>query len=94
MQRVHVVKEVMKKTGIEYKDVRLIIDSTIEVIKNHVSNGETIEFRNFGKFYPKKKGAQIARDLKTLAPLYLPERMNPAFKPSKTNFKIKTNSHV
>lgn len=98
MRKSDVISEVVKRTGIERNDVELILEASLSVIKKSVSKGVRVDFRGFGAFYAKKLGPKKARrptagnSLATSEVIDLPERLSPAFRPSKQYFKISISS--
>ena len=46
------VREVSQRTGIRQADIKLCLEQFLSVIKEILSNDDTIIFKEFGKFYP------------------------------------------
>ncbi len=96
MQKNEIIRQVVKQTGIETRDVELIVEATIKAIRDNVIAGNRVDFRGFGSFYPKVQKARKARrpvngsgsGLRISELLILPETVKPVFKPSKQYFKI------
>lgn len=95
MQKADIIRQIVYQTGIETRDVELVVEAAIQAIRNNVSDGKRVDFRGFGSFFPKVQKARKARrpvngaGLSHSELLIVPERKKPAFKPSKKYFKIK-----
>lgn len=50
MNKIELVKEVSKATEKSQKDVALVLDSVVEVVKNTVKNGEDVKLTGFVTF--------------------------------------------
>jgi nucleoid DNA-binding protein len=95
MQKAEIIRQVVKETGIETRDVELIVEATIKAIRTNVIQGKKVDFRGFGSFFPKVFKARTARrplngsGLAHSEEIEVPERKKAAFRPSKQYFKIK-----
>jgi len=90
MRKCEVVRSIVRQTGVETRDVELIVEAFISTVKKEVGNGKRIEIRGFGVFQPKKRKAKAGRDIARNIPVHVPERVEPSFKPSKQYFTVKT----
>jgi integration host factor subunit beta len=64
--KTELVDRVYEKTGIIRKDIKTILDLTLEGIKEALVDGTVIELRGFGTFeVRRRKGRQKARNPKT-----------------------------
>lgn len=94
MQKAEIIRQVVNQTGIETRDVELVFEATIKAIRASVSEGNRVDIRGFGSFFPKVQKARKARrpinggGMTHSELLMLPERLKPAFRPSKHYFKI------
>ena len=84
MTKADIVKEIADKTGIGKIAVLASIESFLEVIINHMSQGEHIFLRGFGTFNVKKRAKKTGRNILTRTPIIIPAHYIPAFKPAKT----------
>lgn len=91
MRKCEVVRSIVHQTGIETRDVELIVEAFIKTVKKEVGNGKRIELRGFGVFQPKVRKAKTGRDIARNIPVHVPTRIEPSFKPSKNYFTIKYN---
>lgn len=96
MRKADIIREVVNATGIETRDVEIIVEATLLTIKKNVKTGKRIDIRGFGCFYPKLHKAKKGRrplngcGLKHSEVIHVPERVKPAFKPSKKHFQCTT----
>jgi integration host factor subunit beta len=61
-----IVDSIYNKTGINRKDIRIVVDLLIEEIKTALASQRVIELRGFGTFEIKiRKGRKKARNPKT-----------------------------
>lgn len=83
MQKLDLVNQITKQTGIPKVDVLVVLEKVMQNIKTTVTAGEGVYLRGFGTFAPKKRAAKIARNIKAGKSLPLPEHYIPSFRPSK-----------
>lgn len=88
MTKDDLIRNVAQKTGVELNSTKEVIEASMETIMEFLSNGESLFLRGFGTFFPKKRKAKIARDIKKNTTIEIPARVVPQFKPS-PNFKNK-----
>ncbi|HPG29314.1 MAG TPA: HU family DNA-binding protein [bacterium] len=60
--------------------VNKMVNRIFDVIIEELSNENKIEFRNFGRFFVKKKRGRIAHNPKTLEKVEVAPRLAPVFK--------------
>jgi len=68
------------------KEAQKTYETTMNLIKETLAKGETVEIRNFGKFTVKAKTSRVGRNPRTGEDAIITERRVVTFKPSK-NFK-------
>jgi len=88
MRRCDVINKIVSRTGITTADVKEVVVAFVAVVKNEVAKGNRIDIREFGSFQPKRHAAKKCRDIGRGTPMVIPERLMPAFKPSKKFFKV------
>lgn len=59
------VQRIASKTGLSEKDVKTILSSIFEIIKNSVSQGDKVVLRGFGSFNKKTRKSRKYRDIHT-----------------------------
>ena len=76
-------KAVSIKTGLSQEDVLKFIDSFLDEIKTQFYNGNMIELRGFGTFYPVYKKARSYTITRLKEKVHTKGRMTLRFKPSR-----------
>lgn len=83
MTKAELAKEIASKTGLENKDVLVIVESLMETIKTSMSEGEEVFLRGFGSFIIKHRADKTARNISKNTTVIIPAHDIPAFKPAK-----------
>ena len=78
-----IVARVSGKMGMTKVRAEEAVDCVIDALKNAMKEGERIELRGFGVFVVKPRKSGIGRNPRTGAPVSLPGRYAPYFKPGK-----------
>ena len=95
MTKADIISEIIDKTGIEKNDVSSTVEAFFSVVKESMSNGESIYVRGFGSFVNKKRARKVARDIAAKKPMVIEPHFVPSFKPAKTFVEaVKTNTEV
>ena len=81
--RIDIIANISKGTGIPVKEVRTVIESFLEEVKEVYYTNNRIEFRGFGVFGNKFRKGRIGRNPRTNEEVKIPGRWLPSFKPSK-----------
>src|SRR5215469_15530742 len=93
MTKADLVKAISTDTGIIRKDVAIVVDTMLDMIKDKMKSGKHIEIRQFGTYKLKIRKARLGRNPKTNQTVDVPERVVPTFKFSK-EFKNEILTHV
>jgi integration host factor subunit beta len=80
MTKKEIVLKISEETKIKQIDVKSVVQKTLEHIITALSNGETVELRNFGVFKVKSRKSRIGRNPKTGQAVPIPERKVVSFK--------------
>ena len=72
-----------RQAQLAYKDVELAVRTMLEHMANILSDGERIEIRGFGSFSLHYRAPRVGRNPKSGAPVSLPAKYVPHFKPGK-----------
>lgn len=72
-----------KQPQLAYRDVELAVKTMLEHMAHQLSSGERIEIRGFGSFSLHYRPGRVGRNPKTGAPVSLPPKYVPHFKPGK-----------
>jgi len=83
MTKAELAKEIASKTGLEKKDVVVIIESLMDTIKTSMAEGEEVFLRGFGSFIIKHRADKTARNISKNTTVIIPAHDIPAFKPAK-----------
>jgi DNA-binding protein HU-beta len=83
MTKIELVREIAAKTGLENKDVMVIVESLMQTIKTSMSEGEEVFLRGFGSFIIKHRAEKTARNISKNITIIVPAHDIPAFKPAK-----------
>ena len=87
MTKADIVKAISTDTGIIRKDVAVVVDAMLDIVKEKLKEGNHIEIRQFGTFKLKSRKARVGRNPKTNTKVDVPERTVPTFKFSR-EFKL------
>jgi integration host factor subunit beta len=72
-----------KQPQFSYKDIKLVVKTSLEHMVSALSTGERIEIRGFGSFSLHYRPSRIGRNPKSGEPVSLSARYVPHFKPGK-----------
>ena len=72
-----------KQSQLVYKDVELAVKAILEHMAECLAGGGRIEIRGFGSFSLHYRSGRVGRNPKTGAPVSLPAKYVPHFKPGK-----------
>jgi len=84
MTKADLINEISKTTGVEKAQVRQIIESFMENIKDSVISKNPVYLRGFGSFIVKTRAKKVARNISKNTSITIPEHDIPAFKPAKS----------
>ena len=84
MTKQELVTLIHEKTKLDKSTVLSVVESFMRVVKDSVSNDESIYLRGFGTFGTKKRAEKKARHIKAKKSIIVPAHYIPSFKPSKT----------
>jgi len=84
MTKNDIVIRISKETGRPYKEVRRIVQRTLDSVAEAVLSEGRIELRNFGVFEVKSRAARKARNPRTGAEVLVPPKKVVVFKPGRT----------
>lgn len=83
MNKLEFINAIASKTGLMKKDVRKIVKTYHEVVKEAMENKEVIEMLNYGTFYALEQSERVARNPKSGVEVVIKPRTTVRFKPSK-----------
>lgn len=83
MTKAEIVSEIASKTGIDKREVLMVVESLMDTIKTTMTNGEVVFLRGFGSFIIKRRAEKTARNISKNTTMIVPAHNIPAFKPAK-----------
>ena len=83
MTKAEIVSEIASKTGIDKREVLMVVESLMDTIKTTMTNGEEVFLRGFGSFIIKHRAEKTARNISKNTAMIVPAHNIPAFKPAK-----------
>ena len=83
MTKIELVREIASKTGLNTKDVLVIIESLMDTIKASMSEGEEVFLRGFGSFIIKHRADKTARNISKNTTVIIPAHDIPSFRPAR-----------
>ena len=87
MTKAEIVSEIASKTGIDKREVLMVVESLMDTIKTTMTNGEEVFLRGFGSFIIKRRAEKTARNISKNTTMIVPAHNIPAFKPAKEFLK-------
>ena len=94
MTKAEIVSEIASKTGIDKREVLMVVESLMDTIKTTMTNGEEVFLRGFGSFIIKRRAEKTARNISKNTTMIVPAHNIPAFKPAKEFLeKVKYELH-
>ena len=80
-----IVNEIALSTGVQRKDVSVVVESFMEAVKNSMlKKKENVYLRGFGSFIIKHRAAKTARNISKNITITIDAHDLPSFKPSKS----------
>jgi len=83
MNKADLVNFIANKTGMTKKDVAASLDAMVEAVVSTVSKGQAVTLTNFGTFVSVHRKPSTKRNPKTGAPVKVPAKDVPRFRPGK-----------
>ena len=85
MTKADIIKEIAMATGVQKRDVTVVVESFMETIKNSLlEKKENVYLRGFGSFVIKHRAAKTARNILKNTTMTIEAHDLPSFKPSKS----------
>jgi integration host factor subunit beta len=83
MTKAELVEEVARASELNKRDAEVIVETVFDSIISALHRGEKVELRGFGSFRTRERGPRRGRNPKTGAPVDVPAKRVPYFKPGK-----------
>ncbi|MBQ7510357.1 MAG: integration host factor subunit beta [Prevotella sp.] len=85
MTKAEIVKTIALQTGVNIKEVSVVVEAFMEEIRNSLAdNKENVYLRGFGSFIVKHRAQKTARNISKNTTLVIEAHDLPAFKPCKS----------
>ena len=92
VKRKDIVADIALKTGLPNEVVKEVMEGVFESILSGLEEGKRIELRDFGVFSVRVTKARMALNPNDLAPVPVPEKARPRFKPAKAMIRRTLNA--
>lgn len=84
MTKADIINEIAESTGLQRKDVSVVIESFMETVKTSLlEKKESVYLRGFGSFNIKHRAAKTARNILKQTTMRIEAHDLPSFKPAK-----------
>src|SRR5450631_3732911 len=83
MTKAELIEEVSRVVEMTRKDSEMIVEAIFDSIVRAIRGGDKIEIRGLGSFRTRERKRRLGRNPKTGAPVEVPAKRVPYFKPSK-----------
>ena len=85
MTKAEIINEIANNTGLQKKDVSVVIESLMNTIKDSLlDKKENVYLRGFGSFIIKHRAAKTARNILKNTTMTIEAHNFPSFKPAKS----------
>lgn len=85
MTKADVINKIMEATGLQKREVTVVVESFMETIKESMlKNKENVYLRGFGSFVIKHRAAKTARNITKNTTITIAAHDLPCFKPAKS----------
>jgi integration host factor subunit beta len=83
MTKAELIEEVSRGVEMSRKDSEMMVEAIFDSIVRAIRGGDKIEIRGLGSFHTRERKPRVGRNPKTGAPVQVPAKRVPYFKPSK-----------
>ena len=85
MTKADITNELAENTGLQKREVAIVVENFMEAIKNSLLNKkENVYLRGFGSFIIKHRAAKTARNIQKNTTITIEAHDLPSFKPAKS----------
>jgi len=85
MTKADIINQISTTTGLQKKDVSVVVESFMEAIKNSLlEKKDNVYLRGFGSFIVKHRAAKTARNIQQNTTIVIEAHDLPSFKPAKS----------
>lgn len=84
MSKSDIIRTIAQRTGLGQNQVSQVIDQFLSLVRTNVIEGNRVQLRGFGSFYPKYRKEKVGRIIASAKTIKIPAHVIPAFKPAKS----------
>ncbi len=83
MTKTEIIEELTRKSGLRKREVTYIVDNFLDRILESVFEGNKVEIRGFGSFFPVEKKERTVYSPIAKKKIQVPQKQGLGFRPSK-----------
>jgi len=83
MNKIELIASIAEKTGMKKRDVDVVLNGFIDVVKETLKKGDKVALIGFGTWGTRERKARNGVNPKTKAKITIPAKKAPYFKPGK-----------
>jgi integration host factor subunit beta len=88
LNKAHLIEKVHGLLELPRREAAIIVDQIFDSMVQALRRGEKVEIRRFGTFHLRQRGGRLARNPRTGAPVEVPPKKIPYFRPSEELRKL------
>ena len=77
------IASIAEKTGMKKRDIEIVLNGFVEVVKETLKKGDKVSLIGFGTFGIREKKARTGVNPRTKEKITIPAKKSPYFKPGK-----------
>jgi len=83
MNKMELIASIAEKTGMKKRDIEIVLNGFVEVVKETLKKGDKVSLIGFGTFGIREKKARTGVNPRTKEKITIPAKKSPYFKPGK-----------
>jgi len=83
MNKMELIASIAEKTGMKKRDIEIVLNGFVEVVKETLKKGDKVSLIGFGTFGIREKKARTGVNPRTKEKITIPAKKAPYFKPGK-----------
>jgi len=84
MTKADIINNIVTNSGVSKREVGVVVESFMQIIKDSLIKGENVYLRGFGTFAIKHRAAKTARNIQKNTTIVVDAHDIPTFKPAKS----------
>lgn len=84
MTKADIINDIVTNSGVSKREVGVVVESFMQIIKDSLIKGENVYLRGFGTFAIKHRAAKTARNIQKNTTIVVDAHDIPTFKPAKS----------